>query len=33
MNLRVIDNGDGMTREELEALRKRIADRTAAVLG
>ena len=29
VNLRVIDNGDGMTREELEALRKRIADRNS----
>ena len=33
MNLRVIDNGDGMTREELEALRKRIADRNSRSIG
>ena len=29
----VIDNGDGMTREELEALRKRIADRNSRSIG
>ena len=33
VNLRVIDNGDGMTREELEALRKRIADRNSRSIG
>ncbi len=29
----MIDNGDGMTREELEALRKRIADRNSRSIG
>ena len=33
VNLRVIDNGDGMTREELETLRKRIADRNSRSIG
>lgn len=33
VNLRVIDNGDGMTKEELEALRKRIADRNSRSIG
>lgn len=33
VDIRVIDNGDGMTREELLALRKRIADRNTRSIG
>ena len=33
VDVRVIDNGDGMTREELLALRKRIADRNTRSIG
>lgn len=33
VDLRVIDNGEGMTRQELEALRKRIADRNSRSIG
>ena len=33
MDIRIIDNGDGMTREELLALRKRITDRNSRSIG
>ena len=33
VDIRIIDNGDGMTREELLALRKRITDRNSRSIG